>query len=81
MRRPLMAEILDMGGVQGSSTPSSQQSTEPVQNRVVPPWCRAVMPPLPMVAQRCLFEAARDWKLEAQHGKESGECPKAKGHI
>jgi hypothetical protein len=26
-------------------------------------------------------EAARDWKLEAKCGKESEECPKAKGHI
>jgi hypothetical protein len=35
-------------GGQGSSTLSGQQSIEPAQ-------VRAVRPPLPMVAQRCLF--------------------------
>jgi hypothetical protein len=40
-----------------------------------------VRPPLPMVAQRCLFRADGDWKLEAQRGNELGQCSKAKGHI
>jgi hypothetical protein len=34
-----------------------------------------------MLSKDAYSEAAGDWKLEAQHGKELGECYKAKDHI
>jgi hypothetical protein len=52
-------------GWQGSSTPFSQHTIEPVPDRAVRPRYRAVRPSLHMAAQRCLFRRAQSWKLEA----------------
>jgi hypothetical protein len=53
-------------GGQGSSTPSGQPTTEPVLDRAVRPMVQGG--PCTWLPKDAYSVAARDWKLEAQHG-------------